>query len=185
MTPPTVAAFRLTPEGYEDIGLDHWLLSESGGYDRIGRRLADEHYPRRQSSKGKAQFLGPGVGRIALISRRMLSVFGWVRPLHVKDGIHAWRCTIFRRPENSGEPRASDMILDAERALLALGMEPAPDGLLTYVDPSKVRHKRDPGRCFRRAGWRDDGITYPERPDRQKVRLVKDWERAGVAPEAT
>lgn len=26
--------------------------------------------------------------------------------------------------------------------------------LQTEIDPTKIRHKRDPGRCFRKAGWR-------------------------------
>ena len=31
--------------------------------------------------------------------------------------------------------------------------------LTTEVDPSRVRRKRDPGRCFRRAGWLVTGIV--------------------------
>ncbi len=31
--------------------------------------------------------------------------------------------------------------------------------MVTFIDPSKVRHKRDPGRCFRRAGFVRDGET--------------------------
>jgi hypothetical protein len=27
------------------------------------------------------------------------------------------------------------------------------------VDPSKVTHKRDPGRCFKRAGYHQCGVT--------------------------
>lgn len=32
-------------------------------------------------------------------------------------------------------------------------------GMVTFVDASKVRHKRDPGRCYLRAGFRRVGET--------------------------
>jgi hypothetical protein len=31
--------------------------------------------------------------------------------------------------------------------------------MITFVDPSKVRPKRDPGRCYRRAGFEVVGET--------------------------
>jgi hypothetical protein len=31
--------------------------------------------------------------------------------------------------------------------------------MVTFVDPAKTRRKRDPGRCFRRAGWQHAGFT--------------------------
>jgi hypothetical protein len=34
-----------------------------------------------------------------------------------------------------------------------------PVSIVTFIDPSKVRRKRDPGRCFRRAGFIDIGRT--------------------------
>jgi hypothetical protein len=32
-------------------------------------------------------------------------------------------------------------------------------GMVTFVDPTQTRRKRDPGRCFRRAGFRAVGFT--------------------------
>jgi hypothetical protein len=32
-------------------------------------------------------------------------------------------------------------------------------GMVTFVDTGKVRRKRDPGRCYRRAGWQVCGET--------------------------
>jgi hypothetical protein len=32
-------------------------------------------------------------------------------------------------------------------------------GMITFVNPTKVRHKRDPGRCFLRAGFKREGTT--------------------------
>lgn len=37
--------------------------------------------------------------------------------------------------------------------------EPPPLGIVTFVDASKTRKKRDPGRCYRRAGWVHVGFT--------------------------
>jgi hypothetical protein len=31
--------------------------------------------------------------------------------------------------------------------------------MITFIDESKVRHKRDPGRCYLRAGFRPVGRT--------------------------
>ncbi len=31
--------------------------------------------------------------------------------------------------------------------------------MVTFVDPAKTRRKRDPGRCFRRAGFHAVGFT--------------------------
>jgi hypothetical protein len=32
-------------------------------------------------------------------------------------------------------------------------------GMVTFVNAAKVRHKRDPGRCYLRAGFRRVGLT--------------------------
>lgn len=56
-------------------------------------------------------------------------------------------CTLFR---NESAHLSSALILEAEQ--LAWARWPGAR-LFTYVDPGKVRRKRDPGRCFRKAGW--------------------------------
>jgi hypothetical protein len=30
---------------------------------------------------------------------------------------------------------------------------------VSFVDASQARHKRDPGRCYRKAGWKHVGFT--------------------------
>ena len=62
-------------------------------------------------------------------------------------------CAVFR---NEGEQLSSFLIGRAQK--LARQRWPG-ERLYTYVDPRKTRHKRDPGRCFRRAGWRPCGET--------------------------
>lgn len=54
---------------------------------------------------------------------------------------------------------SSDLIrLAVGHTAFLFGNLPA-DGFVTFVDGSKVRHKRDPGRCFLKAGWLRDGFT--------------------------
>lgn len=38
-------------------------------------------------------------------------------------------------------------------------MRPPPAGFVTFVNAEKVRPKRDPGRCYLRAGWHYAGET--------------------------
>jgi 1-acyl-sn-glycerol-3-phosphate acyltransferase len=67
----------------------------------------------------------------------------------------AWVNSLFR---NEGAGLSSVLIRDAVAATVAL--YPAPEaGLITFVDASKVRHKRDPGRCYRKAGFKHVGFT--------------------------
>lgn len=148
--------FALSPIGYQEIGLRHWLLAEAGAFDPVGRRLADGHYSRR--TPGAPQFLPPGQ-RFVLISRDYLSVWGWWRPHPdagsvALNGLDGWTCTIFRRI--GGGVKASDLVLDAERAIALLGYDCGPHGLLTYVWDKKVR-STNPGCCFKRAGWHRAG----------------------------
>ena len=64
-------------------------------------------------------------------------------------------CAVFRN-EGTSEGRSSDLILSAKE--WAWKRWPN-ERLYTYVDPSKVRHKRDPGRCFIKAGFHFCGKT--------------------------
>lgn len=51
------------------------------------------------------------------------------------------------------------MLITAAVAATAAVWRPPSLGIVTFVDPTKVRRKRDPGRCFRRAGFRPVGST--------------------------
>lgn len=68
----------------------------------------------------------------------------------------AWICSAFR---NEGPWLSSELIRQAVAATRAKWVEPPPLGMVTFVDPEKVRRKRDPGRCFIRAGFRRAGYT--------------------------
>lgn len=157
MMQSSCAEFVLSSPGYRDLGLRHWMLAESGAYDPIGRAMADQHYSRRKP--GAAQFLPPGQ-RFVLITKDFSGVWGWWRP-HPRSGIVAmnnldgWTCSIFRRGK-SASALASDLILDAEGAIAALGFECGPHGLLTYVWDRQVRSENK-GCCFKIAGWHRAG----------------------------
>jgi len=68
----------------------------------------------------------------------------------------AWNCSIFR---NEGPHLSSELVVEAVAATRALWGDPTEQGFITFVDRSKVRPKRDPGRCFLRAGFRFVGYT--------------------------
>jgi hypothetical protein len=98
------------------------------------------------------------------------ALFGWWRPhpasgLRAMNGLDGWTCTIFR---NESAHRSSDLILWAEWFLLDAGVTIGPDGLITYVWDSKVK-SRNPGYCFKLAGWRRRGRSA----DNRKTLLIK------------
>lgn len=67
----------------------------------------------------------------------------------------AWVNTLFR---NEGAGLSSELITSAVDLTVEKWGEP-PRGIITFVDPGKVRRKRDPGRCYLRAGWAHLGWT--------------------------
>jgi len=146
-------------------------------------QLADGHYSRR--TVGSPQFMPPGQ-TIVLLSRDGLSVFGWWRPhpragIVPMNGLNGWTCTIFRR---TGGAQASDLILEAERILFN-EYECGPHGLLTYVWDAKVG-SRNPGFCFKQAGWHVAGShnccsgMKPRSADGKKTLLHKFFGLAGI-----
>lgn len=143
------------------------VLSSSGGlivtthFDQECRLLADRHYSRR--TVGARQFAYSGrklVLRDAL--GEVLFVWMFPDPAMRMDGQTGYNCAIFR---NESSRLASEIILEAERcAIEKWGVNRG----YTYVDPAKIR-SRNPGYCFKAAGWRRVG----ESKSRQ-VLLVKD-----------
>jgi hypothetical protein len=161
----------LAPDGYEDIGLTYWYKAKSGKFDKVGAALADRHYSRRKP--GSPQFMPPGQ-TIVLIAKGMDAVFGWHRPhpssgIKLMSGLDGWMCTIFR---NESPHRSSDMILDAERAIVILGHDCGADGLITYVWDDRVSSV-NPGYCFKKAGWSKRGRSA----DNRKTLLTKEVPR--------
>lgn len=99
-------------------------------------------------------FVGPGE-RLVLITPDSLALFVWRKEKFRLDDQTGVNCAIFRN-EGSAAGRASDLVAAAD----SLAWQRWPGSrLFTFVDAGKVRHKRDPGRCFIRAGYRPCGVT--------------------------
>lgn len=65
-------------------------------------------------------------------------------------------CSCFR---NEGEMLSSLLIQEAVSITRGIWGDPPELGMVTFVDMTKVRKKRDFGRCYRRAGWHECGTT--------------------------
>ncbi len=131
-----------------------WHLSWRA--DGRAAALADRHYNRQ--SIGAAQFVPPGRCMVlATVDYDALWVTSWPIAAYVKHRWPgAWICSVFRK-ECDG--RASDFIIEAVAATLWY-FGPSPEvGMVTFVNRDKVRPKRDPGRCFLRAGFEPCGQT--------------------------
>lgn len=167
------------------LGLPLLLPSASGGpwarvtkFDPIACAMADRHYSRQ--TPGSGQFMPPGQ-TLVLLTRCRRGLWGWYRPhpdsgVRRLDGLDGWFCSIFR---NEGAGRSSDLILAAERVLLATHPDDCgPDGLLTYVAPERIKGS-NPGYCYLCAGWTRTGEVSSERG---RLLLRKPWALAGLAP---
>lgn len=120
-------------------------------FSRAAAELYDRHYSRQ--TVGSNQTLAPGETLLMLTpddDAEWGVVHNWDPG---QDDTKRWRCSVFR---NEGGQLSSDLILAATPMTfdywqLKYGMPSVP--LTTEVDADKTRRKRDPGRCFRRAGW--------------------------------
>lgn len=122
--------------------------------------LADRHYSRR--TPGSKSFV-QNARSLVLLSRdeTALWVTIWPYAEFVKhQWKDAWQCSMFR---NEGSALSSDLIRAAVAETVAYhrsgenpkwSKDPPPSGgFITFVDDAKIRKKRDPGRCFVKAGW--------------------------------
>lgn len=131
-----------------------WTLSHRA--DTRALPLADAHYNRQKPGSG--QFVPPGRCVVLLTRcRKALWVSSWPFAEYVKhEWAGAWVCSCFR---NEGAGLSSDLIREAVACTRAVWGDPPPEGFITFVDRSQTRRKRDPGRCYRKAGWEPCGET--------------------------
>ena len=131
-----------------------WLCSNRA--DPTVVPLADRHYNRQKV--GSPQFAPPG--RCVVFKTPEVDAFwitSWPFAEYVKHAwAGAWMCSAFR---NESSRLSSDLIRDAVACTRGIYGDAPPLGMVTFVDASKTRHKRDPGRCYRRAGFRPCGVT--------------------------
>lgn len=126
-----------------------WIPVKDG--NDTGRAIFDNHYSRYRYADGRKPklYVGPGE-KFVLLTPDALALFIW-RKFISMDSQEGVCCAVFR---NEGPQLSSYLIREAD----AIAWERWPgERLYTYVDPKKTRRKRDPGRCFLRAGWRHWG----------------------------
>jgi hypothetical protein len=153
--------------------------------DPSARRIADGHYTRQNPDSD--QFVPPGRCVVLVIPDVAYWVTSWPFPQYVKHAWPgAWVCSAFRQERRCSTcdrircvehpdaktytvHRSSDLIIEA-LAATKFCWAPPPEGMITFVDESKVLHKRDPGRCFRKAGFHISGelsgCSCAGKPDR-------------------
>lgn len=118
--------------------------------DPRARDLADRHYSRQ--TIGAPEFMTNG-RTLVLLTLCERAVWGVIENMDPAGNLR-WRCSIFR---NTGAGLSSDLIAEATTKTYRYwtshyGGHPVVP-LTTEVDPLKTKRKRDPGRCFLRAGW--------------------------------
>lgn len=112
--------------------------------------LADRHYNRQKV--GAPQFVPPGRCVVLLTEPAdALWVTSWPLAQYVKHAwAGAWICSTFR---NESAHLSSDLIREAIAITRGIWPDVPPLGMVTFVDPLKIRRKRDPGRCYVKAGF--------------------------------
>jgi hypothetical protein len=111
--------------------------------------LADRHYSRQ--TIGSPQFAGCG-RKIILRDANAQVLFVWIYSYYRLDGLDGYYCSIFR---NESERLSSEIILEAEHfAVYRWGSGRA----FTFIDATAIR-SRNPGYCFKKAGWRFVGYS--------------------------
>ncbi|MEM6280552.1 MAG: hypothetical protein AAF787_00045 [Chloroflexota bacterium] len=116
--------------------------------------LFARHYSsdeRKRSLWLRHGFAGPGE-KMTLITPNHDALFAWRLERHRQDELTGIECSVFR---NESAERSSVLIQDAMLlARLRWGDVP----MFTFVDARKVR-SRNPGYCFKCAGWKHTGHT--------------------------
>ncbi len=126
--------------------------------DPRGAALADRHYNRQ--SIGAPNFVPPGrCFVLTTTDADAVWVTSWPFAEYVRHAwAGAWVNSLFRS-EAQAHYLSSDLIRAAIAATRWYWPDVPPLGMVTFVDASKVRHKRDAGRCYRKAGFQHVGYT--------------------------
>jgi hypothetical protein len=158
-------------------------------FDLECSKFADRHYNRQK--KGSAQFAPPG----HTIILKIIDEEGEIRALWISlcqrfiDHYwkNSWNNCLFR---NEGAGLSSTLIIEAVSITRAIWDDPPTGGIITFINPDKIRKKRDPGRCYKKAGFslvgktkihrrlcfqlKPDDFPPAMRPDEKQGRLFDD-----------
>lgn len=135
---------------------DYWRISHRA--DPRALPLADAHYNRQKI--GSPQFVPPGRCLVLLTENKTaLWCSSWPFAEFTKHRwAGAWVNSLFRN-ERRDLHLSSDLITEAVAITRWHFGEPPALGMVTFIDRDEVRPKRDPGRCYLRAGFERDGET--------------------------
>jgi hypothetical protein len=126
-----------------------WMIVSRRDPRAIG--LYGRHYSSKKNKKTAKDWRQYGITApgesLVLLTADVSALFVWVKQIYRADGETGINCAVFR---NEGEQLSSSLILEAEK--MAQGKW-GNERLFTHVDAGAVRRKRDPGRCFKKAGW--------------------------------
>jgi hypothetical protein len=133
-----------------------WQLSWRA--DPVANVVAKRHY--NSQSPDSAQWVKPGA---CLCFRTAEGGAIWSSSAPFAQYVQhawagAWENSTFRN-ERRDLYLSSDLITEAVAITRWVWKTVPPLGMITMVDASKTRRKRDPGRCYRRAGFRHVGFT--------------------------
>jgi len=131
-----------------------WTVSHR--FDADVLPLADRHYNRRKV--GSPQFVPPGRCLVfKTVDLKAVWTTSWPFARYVRHAWPgAWVNSLFR---TEGAGLASELIREAVAATRACWPAVPDLGMVSFVDAAKTRRKRDPGRCYRKAGFRHVGFT--------------------------
>ena len=130
--------------------LPEWYLTKDG--DQYCLELYERHYSCYNYKDGRKRklFVGPGE-KVVLRTWEADAMFVW-RKFIDDSGQKGVNCAVFRNESNK---KSSELILQADAIAFAVW----PDKRhYTYVNANKVK-STNPGYCFKRAGWKQCGIT--------------------------
>lgn len=116
-------------------------------------KLADRHYNR--TKPGSLGFGPPGRSITLCVEDQQEVTALWMTVFPRFSTV--WINNLFR---NEGIHRSSKLIIEAIACSKYKWADEVPsEGIITYVNPKMVRKKRDPGRCYKAAGFIEIGET--------------------------
>lgn len=126
-------------------------------FDPVAARIADRHYNRQ--TVGAPQFAPPG-RLLVLLTRAHDALWVTTWPEFAQHRwVGAWMNNLFRNEGGADRVLSSRLITEAVACTRWAFGDPPSLGMVTFIDRDKTRRKRDPGRCYRKAGFIDDGET--------------------------